>query len=33
VAAPELEIETLQGFVANQEAAGVMTGVFRPPIA
>jgi hypothetical protein len=33
VAAAELEVETLQWFVASLEADGVMTGVFRPPIA
>jgi hypothetical protein len=33
VAAAVVEVETLQWFVASQEAAGVMTGVFRPPIA
>lgn len=29
----EYEVETLQWFVANLEADGVLTGVFRPPIA
>jgi hypothetical protein len=33
VAAAVVEVETLPWFVASQEAAGVMTGVFRPPIA
>jgi hypothetical protein len=33
VSAAELEVETLQWFVASLEADGVMTGVFRPPIA
>jgi len=33
VAVAELEIVTLQRFVADLEADGVMTGVFRPPIA
>jgi len=29
----EYEVETLQWFVASLEADGVLTGVFRPPIA
>jgi len=29
----EYEVETLQRFVASLEADGVLTGVFRPPIA
>lgn len=33
VSAAELEIRTLHWFVADLEAVGVMTGVFRPPIA
>ncbi|MGB5522897.1 MAG: hypothetical protein WBM96_10035 [Polyangiales bacterium] len=33
VSAIELEIEAPQWFVANLQADGVMTGVFRPPIA
>ena len=33
VAAAELEVQTFQWFVADLEADGVMTGVFRPPIA
>ncbi|MDH3819205.1 MAG: hypothetical protein OES21_11350 [Myxococcales bacterium] len=33
VAVAELEIVTLHWFVADLEAVGVMTGVFRPPIS
>jgi hypothetical protein len=33
VDAAEVEVETLQWFVADLEADGVLTGVFRPPIA
>ena len=33
VAASELEIDTHLWFVADLEAVGVVTGVFRPPIA
>jgi hypothetical protein len=33
VSAIELEIEAPQWFIANLQADGVMTGVFRPPIA
>jgi hypothetical protein len=33
LAATEIEVATLQWFVAGLEADGVMTGVFRPPIA
>jgi hypothetical protein len=33
VAASELEVETHPWFVADLEAIGVVTGVFRPPIA
>jgi hypothetical protein len=33
VAAAELEVVSLQWFVADLEAVGVVTGVFRPPIA
>ena len=33
VAASELEVDTHLWFVADLEAVGVVTGVFRPPIA
>jgi hypothetical protein len=33
VAAAELEVVSLQWFVADLDAVGVVTGVFRPPIA
>ena len=33
VAAAELEVEIPRWFVASLEADGVMSGVFRPPIA
>jgi hypothetical protein len=33
IGAAELEAEMLEWFVANVEADGVLTGVFRPPIA
>lgn len=33
VVAADVEAQTLQWFVADLEASGVLTGVFRPPIA
>jgi len=33
VSVAQLGVETLRWFVASLEADGVMTGVFRPPIA
>jgi hypothetical protein len=33
VSAAERQVETLQWFVADLQADGVLTGVFRPPIA
>ena len=33
VSAAALEVQTLRWFVSSLEADGVMTGVFRPPIA
>jgi hypothetical protein len=33
VSAIELEVEAPQWFIANLRAEGIMTGVFRPPIA
>jgi hypothetical protein len=33
VSAPDREVQTLRWFVADLQADGVLTGVFRPPIA
>jgi hypothetical protein len=33
VSATQRQVETLQWFVADLQADGVLTGVFRPPIA
>jgi hypothetical protein len=33
VSAADREVQTLRWFVADLQADGVLTGVFRPPIA